>query len=197
MAGYYANLAPDKVRLPSTGVLVAPAELEDWLVDVNWTGGGMAGGGLPALAHLCGVGRAGRGSDAGPAGGSQEGGRVKVQNALGAPLSPGCVWLGKKYYALPELADGAEALATAASRDAPSSWRARAAVREHALGVALRSQGGHDWQFTLPLTEGAFVAKLGGAGFAPLATLKVELHEGLHFVRGQVDRHERPARPSR
>jgi hypothetical protein len=51
-------------------------------------------------------------------------------------------------------------------------------------GVCIARNAG---SFGLPLQEGSFVARLGGMGFAPLATPPVQLHEGIHFVRGQVD----------
>jgi hypothetical protein len=41
--------------------------------------------------------------------------------------------------------------------------------------------------FLRPLEEGHFVAQMGGMGFGPLAAMKVQLHEGIHYVRGQVD----------
>jgi hypothetical protein len=41
--------------------------------------------------------------------------------------------------------------------------------------------------FLRPLEEKGFLVQLGGTGFGSLAALKVELHEGVHYVRGQVD----------
>jgi hypothetical protein len=184
VAAYYANLSPDKVQFPSTGVLVAPDDLEEWIVDVSWTGGGMLADGflpsrtyvewgelavIPTRARL--VVR-------------KEGAGWKVQNALGAPLQAGYVKLGKKFFLLPELADGAEGLATEAQGIRSGDFVQK--FVSPPSGVVHRSKGSSTG-FTLPLEEGAFVAKLGGAGFAPLATLKVQLHEGIHYIRGQVD----------
>ncbi len=184
VAGYYANLAVDKVQFPATGVLLAPQELEDWLVDVSWTGGGMVADGflpsrtyvewgelavVPTRARLV---------------AHKEGAGWKVQNALGAPLQAGYVKLGEKWYSLPELADGAEGLATEV-KGANREELVRGFVSPPGSGVH-RSKGSVG-SFALPLKEGGFVARLGGAGFAPLAALKVQLHEGVHYVRGQVD----------
>jgi hypothetical protein len=41
--------------------------------------------------------------------------------------------------------------------------------------------------FTQPLADKEFLVKLGGSGFSPLASLPVQLHEGVHYVRGKVD----------
>jgi hypothetical protein len=106
-----------------------------------------------------------------------------VRNALGAPLQSGYVQLGGKRYVLPELADGAEGLATELQGE-----RAQVSVESLVappLGMKRRTQELED--FTRPLTDKGFLVKLGGGGFAPLAALPVQLHEGVHFVRGQVD----------
>jgi hypothetical protein len=108
-----------------------------------------------------------------------------VQNALGAPLESGYVRLGKKRFLLPALADGAEGLAT----EVPAKTDADEAVRQFVRPpskVATRSKE-ELTSFALPLKEGEFVARLGGLGFTPLAALPVQLHEGIHLVRGRVD----------
>ena len=185
VAGYYANLASDKVTLPSYGVLMAPDEMDEWLVDVSWTGGGMEAEGflpsrtyvewgelavVPTRARL--VAR-------------KDGEGWKVQNALGAPLQAGYVRLGKKQYVLPALADGAEALATAAPEGTTDAVQLEQFM-SLPTGLSHRSKDASA-SFELPLKEGGFVARLGGSGFSPLATLPVQLHESIHYVRGQVD----------
>jgi hypothetical protein len=123
----------------------------------------------------------------------REGDVLKVQNALGAPLQSGYLRLGKKGYWLPEIADGAEAVAR---EDAPSSGSSKESLEQQEKNIQIvmgppvqlkrrvtKVEGG----FQRPLEEGGFVARLGGSGYGPLAGMKVELHEGLHFVRGQVD----------
>ncbi|WP_224244524.1 hypothetical protein [Hyalangium gracile] len=183
VGGYYANLALDRVQLPSTGVLVAPDELEDWTVDVSWTGGGMvAEGFLPSRTYVE-WGELAVLTTRARLVVRQEGAGWKVQNALGAPLQGGLVRLGKRHYALPELADGAEGMAT----EVPSGKESLGRVVSPPVRVEIRAQGIRS-NFMLPLEEGDFMARLGGPGFAPLATLPAQLHEGTHFMRGQVDK---------
>jgi hypothetical protein len=123
----------------------------------------------------------------------REGDVVKVQNALGAPLQAGYLRFEKRSYRLPELADGAEAVATEDGAGSGSS-KENLAAQEKAIGEIVgaslllkRRTAKVGAEFQQPLGEGGFVARLGGAGFGPLASLKVELHEGIHYVRGQVD----------
>jgi hypothetical protein len=193
VAGYYANLATGTVRLPSHSVLIAPAEVDDWSVDVNWTGGGMeADGFLPARTYVEWAEVAVVSSRARLVV-RREGPVVRVQNALGAPLQKGYLRLGKKGYWLPEIADGAEAVAT---EDGPSSGSSKESLEQQErniqeiMGLPLhvrRRVTKPDGGFQQPLEEGGFVAQLGGQGFGPLAAMKVELHEGIHYVRGRVD----------
>jgi hypothetical protein len=190
VAGYYANLPAGTVRLPSNSVLIAPAEVDDWLVDVNWTGGGMeADGFLPARTYvewgeLAVVPTRAR-LVARP-----EGPAVRVQNALGAPLKAGYLRLGKKTYWLPEIADGAEGVATEQGAASGTSKDPQVALIEAIVNppVHVKRRGAHvGGGFMQPLEEGGFVAQLGGQGFGPLAGMDVELHEGIHYVRGRVD----------
>ncbi|WP_224361394.1 hypothetical protein [Hyalangium versicolor] len=184
LASYYANLAPDEVQFPSTGVLMAPEELNDWRVDVSWTGGGMVADGLipsrtyvewaelavlPTRARLV---------------VHAEGEGWKVQNALGAPLQGGFMRVGRKEYTLPELADGAEGMAMEAHPEPGEEVVLKVVNPPSSVSRRVKGDAAN---FVLPLQEGEFVARLGGAGFSPLATLPVQLHEGIHYIRGQVD----------
>lgn len=184
VAGYYANLAVDEVGLPAHSALLAPDELHDWLVDVSWTGGGMeAQGFLPARTYvewgeLAVVPTRARLVV------RREGGQVKVQNALGAPLQQGYLRLEAKVYALPPLADGAEGVATELEGRFLVEDLGDVMSLPTRLGSRMRELGP---DLLRPLEERTFVARLGGSGFGPLAALKVELHEGSHYVRGQVD----------
>lgn len=193
VAGYYANLSADTVRIPSQSVLIAPAEVDDWTVDVNWTGGGMeAEGFLPARTYVEWAEVSVLSSRARLVV-RPEGKTVKVQNALGAPLQRAYFRYKKRNYWVPELADGAEAQAVDVSTNDASAKEQREAQERHledlvdppvALKRRVAKVGDN---FLAPLEEGGFVAKLGGMGYGPLAGMKVELHEGLHYVRGQVD----------
>jgi hypothetical protein len=183
VGGYYANLASKRVQMPAYGVLMAPDDTEEWTVDVDWTDGGMGVDGfLPARtyaewAELAVVPTRARLVV------SREGGGVKVQNALGSPLQTGYFQFGGKRYELPWMADGAEALATEVRGE-----KAEATVEDLLqlpLGMKKRTRELVD--FTHFLRDQEFVVTLGGNGFAPLASLPVQLHEGVHYVRGQVD----------
>lgn len=193
VAGYYANLAAGMVRLPSNSVLMAPAEMDDWLVDVSWTGGGMeADGFLPARTYVE-WGEVAVVPTRARLVVHREGSVVKVQNALGAPLQTGYLRFGKKGYRLPELADGAEAVATEEGSESGTPEE-RKALQEKIIEEIVRAPiqvkrrvSDIGAGFQQPLEEGGFVAELGGRGFGPLAGMKVELHEGIHYVRGQVD----------
>ncbi|WP_223764837.1 hypothetical protein NR800_23145 [Corallococcus interemptor] len=181
---WYANLAEDSVRMPASSVLLTsesssgpeePPRLLDWtngLVVKNsflpsrsyreW--GEVAV--VPSRARLT-----VRKADGG----------VRVQNALGAPLQGGTLKLDGRLWTLPELADGAEGLATPRETEVGD---------EDLLGLAheplMRLQGGVT-PLVRELDDGTFVARLGGRGFTPTAALDVELEAALHVVRGQVE----------
>jgi hypothetical protein len=183
VAGYYANLASARVQVPATGVLLAPDELDEWIVDVDWAGGGMvADGFLPARTYkewgeLAVVPTRAR------LVARREGEAVRVQNALGASLRSGYVQLGGKRYLVPELADGAEGLASEVQAEALG----RALEALLASSPPMQRRSGALEHFRTPLPEGEFLVQLEGLGFAPLAALPVELREGIHYVRGRVD----------
>jgi hypothetical protein len=184
VAGYYANLAASEVEFPANSVLLAPEELDDWLLDVNWNGGGMvADGFLPARTYLE-WGELAVVPTRARLVVRQEGKEVKVQNALGAPIQEGYLRLGKKHYSLRELPDGAEGLATELV-DVPEE-KHLTELTSLPSGLSRRAKG-TGLEFLRPLEERGFLVRTGGRGFGPLAGMDVELHEGVHFVRGQVD----------
>jgi hypothetical protein len=185
VAGYYANLASDTVQLPASGVLLAPEDVDDWFVDVDWRGGGMvADGFLPSRTYLE-WGELAVTPTRARLVVRRDGAAWKVQNALGAPLQAGFVRLGGSRYTLPPLGDGEEGVAT----ELQASGVVEGPVTDFVLrSDALSRRSKASAAFTMPLQDGDFVARVGGTGFGPLATLEVQLHEGIHFVRGQVDR---------
>jgi hypothetical protein len=186
LSGYYANLAPEGVRVPALAALLgADVEWEQLAVDADWTNGMAVTGGflpsrtyrewgevavVPTRARLT-VQREGQG--------------LRVRNALGAPLAQGYVRLGDGVWSLPALADGAEGVATqmptaTAEADWPEFVSFPEAVRRRFTFVPWNVLG-------RALGEGDFLVKLEGPGLVPTAALPVELHEGMHFVRGRVD----------
>jgi hypothetical protein len=186
VGGYYANLEPEGLHVPAMAALLGPdVEWESQATEADWTNGMAVTGGflpsrtyrewgevamLPSRARLT---------------VRLEGQGLRVQNALGAPLASGSVRLGGKLWQLPALADGAEGEATLApaSEDKVSFLQVvdfSASVNHRFSRVAWRT-------LDEPLPEGGFAAKLEGPGLLPLSALPVELHEGMHFVRGRVD----------
>jgi hypothetical protein len=184
VAGYYANLAESEVVFPANSVLMAPDELDEWLLDVSWNGGGMvADGFLPARTYME-WGELAVVPTRARLVVRRERNEVRIQNALGAPLQAGYLQLGKKRYVLPELADGAEGVAT----ELEASLREQSIAQLVNLPLSVKRRvRGKGPEFLKPLEERDFVARIGGMGFGPLAGMKVELHEGIHYVRGQVD----------
>jgi hypothetical protein len=186
VAGYFAPLSPDGVRVPVLGALLAPdVEWDARALEADWTNGMVVKGGflrartyrewaevavVPTQARF--VVR-------------REGNRLRVRNALGAPLAAGYVRLGAQVWEVPALSDDAEAEAVLAPESAEkvsfeSFARFAEPVHSRFSGVPWAALG-------QPLPEGTFLAKLSGSGLAPTSVLPVELHEGLHFVHGQVD----------
>lgn len=186
VTGYYANLEPDGIRVPALGALLGPdVDWDSQAVEADWSNGMEVTGGflpsrtyrewgevavVPTRARL--VVR-------------REGNDWRVQNALGAPLAEGYVRLGGKVWQLPELADGAEAAPTSV----PDSNARKTAVQLASFsgGPERRFKSAVWSRFDEPLQEGGFLVRVGGTGMAPTAALPVELHDGLHLVRGRVD----------
>ncbi|MFB1480364.1 hypothetical protein [Corallococcus sp. RDP092CA] len=176
---WYANLAEDGARMPASSVLLAPDDPEDPPRLLDWTNGLVVKNSflpsrsyrewgeiavVPSRARLT-----VRKADGG----------VRVQNALGAPLRGGTLKLDGHFWALPELADGAEGLATPLD-----------AAPGELLGLAhepLSRFGDASAPLVQPLENGTFVARLDGRGFTPTAVMDVALDAGLHVVRGQAE----------
>ncbi len=185
IGGYYANLEPEGVRMSALGALLGPDV--DWdprAVEADWTNGMVVTGGflpsrtyrewgevamVPTRARLT-VRREGQG--------------LWVRNALGAPLAEGYARLGGEEWALPALADGAEGEALPAPSTSKKSLTELVRFSE---SVRYRFSRVPWDTLAQPLPEGGFIAKLEGRGMGPTSVLEVELHEGLHFVRGRVD----------
>jgi hypothetical protein len=185
LSAWYANLPPGRVQLPAMSALVSPEEGQEQGVDLDWTNGLTVGSGflpsrtyrewgevavVPSRARL--VAR-------------REGDAVRVQNALGAPMDGGVLWLGGRAHRLPQLADGAEGAAAEMEWAQGSSGLGSFLTLPH---DAERRFGFDKEGLTEALAEGDFIATVGGGGFGPTATaLEMELHEGTHLVRGRVD----------
>ncbi|MFL5357686.1 hypothetical protein [Archangium sp.] len=186
ISGYYANLEPDGIHVPALAALLGPDV--DWdaqAVEADWSNGmAVTGGFLPSRTYrewgeLAVVPTRARLVV------RREGKEWRVQNALGAPLAEGYVRLGGKVWELPALADGAEAALTSGS---DSTSRKTAPQLASFFGAPERRFKNVSWsELDKPLQEGGFLARVEGPGMLPTAVLPVELHQGLHLVRGRVD----------
>jgi hypothetical protein len=181
VAGYYANLSPEALQVPAQGVLLEAEDGPELEPGLDWSSGGMRAEGFlpsrtyvewgeltvaPTRARL--IVRAG-------------GSGLQVQNALGAPLQAGFVRLNGVDYVLPGMDEGGQALA-------PPAPAGQAPVHERWPVVSpLTGRTGPQFSFLRPLEEGEFIARLGGGGFGFMTALPVELHEGVHYMRGKVD----------
>ncbi|QRN98813.1 hypothetical protein JRI60_07220 [Archangium violaceum] len=185
VGGYYANLEPEGIQIPALGALLGPDLNWDMQVpEADWTNGMVVTGGfLPSRTY-----REWAEVAAVPSRARlivrREGEVLRVQNALGAPLVAGYVEIGGREWSLPALADGAEGEATQAPSSTNHSLPELLGFSEPVKNRFARVP----WDTLLgPLPEGDFIAKLEGRGMAPSSALEVELHEGLHVVRGRVD----------
>jgi hypothetical protein len=186
VAAWYANLSPGEVKLPASSALLPPDDLDEALTDLDWTNGLTVTGGflpprtyrewgevavLPSRARL--VLR-------------DEGGGVRVQNALGARVEEGYLRRGGAHYRLPALEDGAEAPLGEPVPEAELPHPVSGVLRDMASTLHSRLlQGNMGFQADLP--EGGFVVRVGGAGLAPTAAMPVELEAGIHVVRGRAE----------
>jgi hypothetical protein len=182
--GYYANLEPEGVRVPTLGALLGPDV--DWDsngLEADWTNGMVVTGGfLPSRTYrewgeLAVVPTRARLTL------RREGQTLRVQNALGARLAEGSVRMDGEEWVLPVLEDGAEGEAS----PAPSSRKEFLEVVGFSDAVRRRFSGMPWDTLSAPLPEKGFRARLEGPGLAPTSALPVELHEGVHFVLGRVD----------
>jgi hypothetical protein len=185
LGSYYANLARDELRLPVLGVLLSPEQADDQVAEADWTNGmTVVGGFLPSRTYRE-WGEAAVLPTRARLAVRREGEALRVQNALGTTIQTGYVKQGGEVWKVVELAEGAEGTAL----PLPDSEREILVANLTAFSEPVTQRfAGLDWSpLRRPLQEGEFLVQLGGSGWAPTAALPVELHEGRHFVRGQVD----------
>jgi hypothetical protein len=186
LSGYYANLEPEGVRVPTLGALLgSDVDWEPRAVEADWTNGmAVTGGFLPSRTYRE-WGEVAMVPTRARLTVRREGEGLRVQNALGAPLAGGYVRLGQQVWTVPALAEGAEGEASRV----PASTSPPLSPEFVSFSEPVRRRFNIvPWNVLgRQLSEGDFIVKLEGPGLAPTAALPVELHEGLHFVRGRVD----------
>ena len=186
LSGYYANLEPEGVRMPTLGALLgSDVSWGQEAVEADWTNGmAVTGGFLPSRSYrewgeLAVVPTRARLAV------RREGQGLWVQNALGAPLAGGYVRLGQQVWRVPALAEGAEGEASlepvSNTVPFPTEFVSFPEPVRRRFNIVPSNVLGRQ------LAEGDFLARLEGPGLTPSAALPVELHEGLHFIRGRVD----------
>ncbi|WP_426735697.1 hypothetical protein [Myxococcus faecalis] len=188
LSGWYANLSPEPLRLPSSSVLIAPHDTEDLMADLDWTGGLTVGDGflpprtyrewgelavVPSRARLVLV---------------ETGAEPKVQNALGVVVEEGVLRWNGQVRRLPRLADGEEGALGAAEPD-PGPSQANAA--DTLVEVGMPSSAQYRLQAALPLfrrelKDQEFVVRTSGPGPLPTSALSAEVEASVHLIRGEV-----------
>lgn len=178
-AAVYANLSPGSARFGASSAVILPWGARQGS-SVDWTEGATFGRDFipartyrelgvlsvdPSRARLV---------------AKREGGAVRVQNGLGAPIRWGLVKVGGGLFELHDLADGAEARFQLASGKQPE-WQ-----RDAAEDLARFSDDVVD-RFKAPLAERDFVALLDGPGPLPLGGLSAEHDHSQHLMRGEVE----------
>jgi hypothetical protein len=187
VSAWYANLSPDAVKLPGTSTLLPPESGDEAPADLDWTEGLTVTDGflpprtyrewgevavLPSRARL--VLR-------------DEGGSLRVQNALGTALEEGYLKRGGVHYRLPALEDGAEVVLEKPVPEEQTPLPADDLLRHMGGGLYPRLLQDNKSRFWSVLSEGDFLVRTGGLGMAPTSALKVELEAGVHLVRGRAE----------
>ncbi|RKG88555.1 hypothetical protein D7V88_14130 [Corallococcus terminator] len=188
ITAWYANLTEEGVMMPASSVLVSPVEPEDPPRALDWTQGLVLRDSflpsrtyrewgevavLPSRARLT---------------ARKEGDGVVVQNALGAAVEAGRMRFQDKLWNLPAMADGAEAKAVLI----PDEKKVALLDHEAHQPLSLTYQPGLRFPAATSvldddLTDGVFLVRLGGRGFAPTAAVDVDLEAGVHLVRGGIE----------
>jgi len=180
VTAYYANLAPSSARFDLLSAVLGPTEGrgDNYGAGMEWGESATAGSDfLPSRTYReWGVlaqqpTRARVVVKQGPKG-------VTVQNALGEKVQHLVVATADGNWAVDELRDGHEATATRVSSWQPPELGVNATKRFAARVLE---------QVNRPLKPGEFVAELDGSGFLPNGGLRLNHHDSLQVVRGEVE----------
>lgn len=181
LTAWYANLAPRGGKFESTTGLISPQRAGDATpVDVEWGDGARYRSGfIPSRTYrewgVVSV-EATRARLVVKA----KGDGFVVQNGLGHRVDAVWVKLGDELFVAKDLRDGAEVALAPDDRVDPTRLEVIANQR------FVESQ----WRplVMAPLGDGEFLASLGGQGFVSTGGVGMDLHDGRHVVRGEVER---------
>ncbi len=180
VTAYYANLAPSSARFDLLTAVVGPSEGrgETYGAGMEWGESSIAGADfLPSRTYREWGFLAQQPTRArvvvkqGPKG-------VTVQNALGERVRHLVVATADGTFEVSDLRDGSEATASRVAH-----WRAP----ELGLNAAKRFNPRVHEQLDRPLRAGEFVAEVEGSGFLPTGGLRLNHHDSLQVVRGEVE----------
>lgn len=183
VAALYANLSPGGARFGTAAAIRPPLDRSQAVMaSVDWTRGADFGPDLvpsrtyrewgigavePARARLVVK--------------QDDGGGVRVQNALGGTLRRARFKLRGEQWAVANIPDGGEARAT------PDDSAAPLLDEDEVRGFISRFEEPTLVHLSGELGEGRFVARLEGPGFLPLGGLDVKHHDSVALVAGEVE----------
>jgi hypothetical protein len=180
LTAYYANLAPGSARFSNLVTVVPPIEGtgEVYAPSIEWGESAEMGSDfVPSRTY-----REWGFVSAEPTRArvviKKKDGTWVVQNALGSTLASMVFMADDAVWTVTDIRDGSEG---AASKGKPEFPELDQRVRDR-FGAHLRDE------FDRPLKEGEFLAKLVGQGFTPSGGLRINHHESLNLVRGEVER---------
>jgi hypothetical protein len=178
---WYANLAPRSGSFPSTVSLVAPQRSGDATsVSITWGDGARYGSGYIPSRTYREWGVVGVEATRARLVVKQKGDGWVLQNGLGHRVQHVWVRLGEALYSASDVRDGAEVALTTDDRVSEQLLELVAAQR------FVESQ----WKplVMAPLGDGEFLGAIEGAGFVSTGGVAMNLHDGKHVVRGEVER---------
>jgi len=180
LTAYYANLAPGSARFSNLVTVVPPTEGsgEVYGPGIEWAESAMMGSDfVPSRTY-----REWGFVSAEPTRArvviKRKDGAWVVQNALGSRLSELVFMADDAVWRVGDTRDGSE---SAATKDSGKFPELDSRVRDR-FSDSLRAE------FTRPLKEGEFVARVEGQGFTPSGGLRLNHHDSDGLVRGEVER---------
>lgn len=181
LTAWYANLAPRSASYDATAGLIAPQRGGDATsIDVDWSDGARYSSGFIPSRTYREWGVVSVASTRARLVVKQKGEGFVLQNALGMRVKAVWVRVGDDLFVARDVRDGAEVSLNPDDR-----------VDETVLELPARQRFVESqWRplVMAPLSDGQFLASVEGGGFVPTGGVAMNLHEGKHVVRGEVER---------